>query len=59
MYRKEPDYLKEFSTAVDENHTIEHLEEFMSDMASGFQRCEHKFSHNGTISCIKCGKTMM
>lgn len=22
----------------------------------GFEKCEHKYYQNGTISCIKCGK---
>jgi len=35
----------------------EHLGMFQSEMASGFQECDHTFSRNGTISCVKCGKT--
>lgn len=41
-----------------EDYVREHLDDFMLDMASGFQKCEHKFSRNGTISCVKCGKTL-
>ena len=36
----------------------EYLESFQSEMATGFQECDHKYSQNGTISCIKCGKTI-
>jgi len=35
----------------------EHLNEFQSAMATGFQDCDHTYSRNGTISCVKCGKT--
>ncbi|WP_016940319.1 hypothetical protein [Candidatus Nitrosopumilus sediminis] len=35
----------------------EYLDKFPSGMAMGFQTCDHIFSKNGTISCVKCGKT--
>jgi len=35
----------------------QYLDAFQSEMSEGFQKCEHRFSKNGTISCIKCGKT--
>ena len=34
----------------------EHLERFQNDLSLGFEECTHEYSHNGTISCIKCGK---
>jgi len=34
----------------------EHLERFQNDLSLGFEECSHKYSQNGTISCIKCGK---
>jgi len=33
-----------------------HLEKFQNDLSLGFEECSHEYSHNGTISCIKCGK---
>ena len=38
------------------NKIQEYLESFQSEMSIGFQECDHKYSRNGTISCIKCGK---
>lgn len=35
----------------------EHLEKFQLEMATGFSDCNHTYSQNGTISCIKCGIT--
>ena len=35
----------------------ESLENFQHEMSVGFTNCDHKYSKNGTISCIKCGKT--
>jgi len=35
----------------------EYLGEFQSEMATGFQNCDHRYSQNGTISCVKCGKS--
>jgi hypothetical protein len=35
----------------------EYLDVFQSEMATGFQECDHKYFSNGTISCVKCGKT--
>jgi len=40
------------------NEIQEYLEKFQSEMSVGFQECDHKYSRNGTISCIKCGKTI-
>jgi len=40
-----------------ENKIQEYLESFQSEMSIGFQECDHQYSRNGTISCIKCGKT--
>jgi len=34
----------------------EHLEKFQNDILLGFEECDHQYSQNGTISCIKCGK---
>ena len=35
----------------------DYLNGFQSEMATGFQECNHKYSRNGTISCVKCGKS--
>ena len=35
----------------------EYLDVFQSEMAVGFQDCDHKYSRNGTVSCVKCGKS--
>ena len=35
----------------------EYLDHFQSEMFGGFQECDHRYSKNGTISCIMCGKT--
>ena len=35
----------------------EYLEGFQSEMCIGFQECDHKYTRNGTIWCIKCGKS--
>ncbi|GEM_PF-3971470 len=34
----------------------EYLEKFQNDVSLGFEECSHKYSKNGTSSCIKCGK---
>ena len=34
----------------------EHLERYQNDLSLGFEECSHRYSRNGTISCIKCGK---
>ena len=34
----------------------EHLEKFQNDLSLGIEECSHKYSRNGTISCIICGK---
>ena len=35
----------------------DNLEQFQTEMSLGFQTCDHKYSQNGTLSCIKCGLT--
>ncbi len=35
----------------------ENLKNFQHKISVGFTNCDHKYSKNGTISCIKCGKT--
>lgn len=35
-----------------------YLDIFQSEMSEGFQKCDHHYSKNGTISCIKCGKVI-
>ncbi len=34
----------------------EFLENFQYEMSLGCAKNDHMYSHNGTISCIKCGK---
>ncbi len=33
-----------------------HLENLQHEMSFGFTDCYHKYSHNGTISCMRCDK---
>lgn len=33
----------------------EFLEDFLHQVSMGCEEGEHKYSQNGTISCIKCG----
>ena len=35
----------------------EYLENSQYQMESEFEKCSHKYFKNGTISCVKCGKT--
>ena len=34
----------------------EYLANYQYEMSLGFEQCSHRYSQNGTISCIKCGK---
>ena len=34
---------------------LEFLETFQHDVSIGCEKDGHRYSHNGTISCIKCG----
>jgi hypothetical protein len=34
----------------------EYFDILQHDLSLGFEECIHKYSQNGTISCIKCGK---
>ena len=34
----------------------DHLVNYQYEMSLGFEKCDHRYSQNGTISCIKCGK---
>ena len=34
----------------------EHLENYQYEISLGFEQCDHRYSQNGAISCIKCGK---
>ena len=47
---------KRFTMSVNGDKIQKYLESFQSDMSEGFQECDHDYSRNGTISCIKCGK---
>lgn len=47
---------KRFTMSVNGNKIQKYLENFQSEMSEGFQKCEHTYSKNGTISCIKCGE---
>jgi len=35
----------------------DYLENYQYDISLGIEQCAHRYSQNGTISCIKCGKT--
>jgi len=35
----------------------EYLANYQYDISLGIEQCTHRYSQNGTISCIKCGKT--
>lgn len=49
---------KRFTMSVNGTDIQNYLDIFQSEMSEGFQKCDHHYSKNGTISCIKCGKVI-